>query len=305
MFDIIVIGNAGIDTNIYYHGNEIDFNVESNFTENLDYVGNAGGYSARGFAQLGYRTAFIGYVGNDFLGNHILDEFTRDGINTDAVLIDPAGTCHSINFMYPDGRRRNFYDGKGHMVLQPDIEVCRSVLKKSKLVHFNIPNWARNLLPLAKDLGLTISSDIQDVTSLDDAYRSDFIRYSDVLFFSSVNFPDPRIIMDKILTEYPEKVLISGMGSKGCALGTKTGIQYFDPVELDEVVIDSNGAGDGLATGFLSSYYLEKMSLSDSIQRGQIVARYTCTRKANTSNLITKQQLDQLYKHLGDLNGLD
>ena len=302
MFDIIVIGNAGIDTNIYYHGNEIDFNVESNFTENLDYVGNAGGYSARGFAQLGYRTAFIGYVGDDFLGKYILDEFARDGINTEAVFIDPAGTCQSINFMYPDGRRKNFYDGKGHMILKPDMEKSRSVLKKSGLAHFNIANWARDLLPAARELGMTISCDIQDVTHPNDPYRREFIQYSDVLFFSSVNFPAPRIIMETILDEFPEKLLISGMGSNGCALGTKSGIEYFDPVELEEAIIDTNGAGDGLATGFLSSYYLEKMSLSESILRGQIVARYTCIQKASTSKLITKQQLDHIFNHIRNLD---
>jgi hypothetical protein len=42
------------------------------------------------------------------------------------------------------------------MDLEPDAGVCRTVLAASKLVHFNIPNWARSLLPIAKDLGLTL-----------------------------------------------------------------------------------------------------------------------------------------------------
>jgi acarbose 7IV-phosphotransferase len=42
--------------------------VESNFTQNLDYVGQAGGYSCRGFVRLGRSTAFIGYVGDDHNG---------------------------------------------------------------------------------------------------------------------------------------------------------------------------------------------------------------------------------------------
>ena len=298
MFDVVIVGNVGIDTNIYNHGNEINFNVESNFTENHSYIGNAGGYTTRGFAQLGYRTAFIGYVGDDFQGKYILDEFEKDGINTDAVLIDSTGTSHSINFMYPDGRRKNFYDGKNHMFLQPDLQKCNSVLQQSKLVHFNIPNWARYLLPIAKELGMTISCDIQDIINPDDEYRKDFIQHSDVIFFSNVNFPDPKIIMEAILAEYPDKILVSGMGARGCALGTTAGIQYFDPIHLDEKIVDTNGAGDGLAIGFLSGYFLEKMNLADSIKRGQIVARYTCTQKASTSNLITRQQLERYFIQL-------
>ena len=119
-FDAVVVGNVGIDTNVYFHSDEPDFSRESNFTENLDYVGQAGGYASRGYAQLGWRTAFIGHVGDDFSGRFIREEFARDGIDTTALFIDPAGTSRSVNFMYRDGRRKNFYDGKSHMQLQPD-----------------------------------------------------------------------------------------------------------------------------------------------------------------------------------------
>jgi len=291
VFDAVIVGNVGIDTNVYLTGNDINFEVEANFTENLDYVGQAGGYAARGYSQLGYKTAFIGYVGDDYQGRQILSEFAKDGINTDAVFIDPAGTSRSINFMYPDGRRKNFYDGKSHMGLQPDLEVCREILTKAKLVHFNIPNWARYLLPIAKELGLIISCDIQDVVDINDKYRQDFIKYSDVLFFSNVNFPYPQNVMESILKQYPEKIIIAGMGAEGCALGNNNDIQYFEVLELPDPIIDTNGAGDGLAVGFLSGYYLEKLSLSDAIRRGQLTARYTCTQKARTSNLITKELL--------------
>ena len=105
-FDAAIIGNAGVDTNIYFYGPPSD--NESNYTLNLDCLGQAGGYSARGFAQLGYRTAFIGYVGDDALGQFMRDEFENDGIDNRAIFVDPAGTSRSINFVYADGRRKNF-----------------------------------------------------------------------------------------------------------------------------------------------------------------------------------------------------
>ena len=150
-FDVVVIGSVGIDTNVYLGGADIDFDVEANFTQNLDYVGQAGGYASRGYAQLGKRTAFIGYVGDDYHGHFIREELARDGIDTTALFVDPLGTSRSVNFMYQDGRRKNFYDGKGHMHLQPDLEVCWAVLVEAKLAHFNLPNWARYLLPMARE----------------------------------------------------------------------------------------------------------------------------------------------------------
>lgn len=290
-FDVAVIGNVGIDTNVYFYQADVDFSREANFTENLDYVGQAGGYASRGYAQLGWRTAFIGYVGDDFSGRFIREEFARDGIDLSAVFVDPAGTSRSLNFMYRDGRRKNFYDGKSHLHLQPDRAVCRSVLAESRLAHFNIPAWARTLLPIAKELGAIIACDLQDVVTLHDGYREDFIAYADMVFFSAANRPDPRPLIEELLNWRPELIVVSGMGARGCALGTRAGIRYFEPVHLDAPVIDTNGAGDGLAVGFLSSYVLGGYALEDAIRRGQIAARYTCTQKASSAHLITPELL--------------
>ncbi|NUM47409.1 MAG: carbohydrate kinase family protein, partial [Anaerolineales bacterium] len=236
--DVVVVGNAGVDTNVYFYTDEIDFSVEANFTQNVDYVGQAGGYGARGFAQLGKRTAFIGAVGDDPNGGFVRGELARDGVDLTGVFYDPAGTARSINFMYKDGRRKNFYDGKGHMVLHPDLEVCRAVLGRARLAHFNIPNWARELLPLARELGLTISCDIQDVVSPDDPYRQDFIREADILFFSAANFADPTPLIHRFLAEGPARVVVAGMGARGCLLGTREGVRAFGPVSLPEPVVD-------------------------------------------------------------------
>ena len=138
-FDVAVVGGVGVDTNVYLHDADVDFDVEANFTDNLDYVGQAGGYASRGFAQLGKRTSFIGHVGDDHNGRLVREAFARDGVDTTALFTDPEGTCRSVNIMYRDGCRKNFYDGKGHMRLRPDLDVCRRVLEGARLAHFNIP----------------------------------------------------------------------------------------------------------------------------------------------------------------------
>ena len=294
-FDVAVIGNVGIDTNAYFYGADVDFSREANFTENVDYVGQAGGYASRGYAQLGKRTTFIGYVGDDHNGRFIREEFTRDGIDLSGLLIDPAGTSRSLNLMYRDGRRKNFYDGKSHMTLQPDRALCRWLLGESKLAHINIPNWARHLLPIAKELGVKIACDIQDVVTLHDGYREDFINYADFLFFSAANHAGPAPLIEELLNWKPSLIIVAGMGAQGCALGTQDGVRYFAPIHMDAPVIDTNGAGDALAVGFLSSYVLDGYSLEDSIRRGQIAARYTCTQKASSSNLIKRDTLDRYF----------
>jgi len=294
--EVAVIGNIGIDTNVYLPGRDVDWTVEANFTENLDYVGQAGGYASRGYARLGHRTTFLGYVGEDFGGRQIRAELAADGIDTTALFIDPGGTSRSINIMYQDGRRKNFYDAKSHMSLRPDPALCRAALAGCRLAHFNIPDWARELLPVARELGITIACDLQDVVDPKDPYRQDFIRHADILFFSAANHGDPAPLIRGFLKGHPKRIVVAGMGAKGCALGTREGIRRFPPVAMELPIVDTNGAGDGLAVGFLSSHVLEGYSLEDAILRGQIAARHTCALKASTAELIGPDTMDRHFK---------
>jgi sugar/nucleoside kinase (ribokinase family) len=276
----------------------VDSALESNFTENLDCVGQAGGYASRGFASLGKRTAFIGSVGNDHNGRFVRDELARDGIDLRGLFLDPAGTSRSINLMHRDGRRKNFYDGKGHMSLDPDLRICEAILTEARLAHFNIPNWARRLLPHAKSAGMIISCDLQDVVTAGDAYRRQFVEHADMIFFSAVNHASPEGVIGDFLGSNSGRIVIAGMGAKGCAVGTRDGIRFYEPVEMDAPVVDTNGAGDALAVGFLSSYVLDGFSMADSIRRGQIAARYACTQRASSSSLITPEKLEHYFRRL-------
>lgn len=109
---------------------------------------------------------------------------------------------------------------------------------------------------------------------------------------------DPSLLIRKFLKGHPRRIVVSGMGSKGCALGAQDGIQLFPHSAMDLPIVDTNGAGDGLAVGYLSSYVLEGHSLGDSVIRGQITARQTCAQRASTDHLITLPELDV---HFGSL----
>ncbi|EKD88328.1 MAG: hypothetical protein ACD_34C00606G0001 [uncultured bacterium] len=294
--EVVVVGNVGIDTNVFFYSDGPDFSIEANFTQNIDVLGQAGGYASRGYARLGASTAFIGCVGEDYSGEYIKRIFGQEKINTEGLFIDPEGTSRSINLMYKNGQRKNFYDGKNHMRLHAPMDVAMKVIEGARLVHFNIPNWARELLPVAKKSGAIIACDIQDVIDVKDPYRLDFVKMAGYLFFSSANHDDPAPLIDAYLQLNPALVIVSGMGVRGCALGTGNGIQYFPPVTLDLPVVDTNGAGDALAVGFLASHILDGRSLEESILRGQISARYKCAQKATSNCMITRDLLDHYQK---------
>ena len=98
--DAVVVGGAGVDTNVYLAGDDIDWSVESNFTRNVDCVGQAGGYSSRLFARLGKRTGYLGPVGDDAGGQLVRDTLARDGVDLTGLFVDGGGTNRSVNLVY-------------------------------------------------------------------------------------------------------------------------------------------------------------------------------------------------------------
>lgn len=287
--DVAVIGNAGIDTCIYLYGDRIDESVEANFTQNVDAVGQAGGYASRSYAAMGYKTAFIGALGDDPAGRWVRDQLTAEGVDLSGCFRDPQGTARSINLVFADGRRKNFYDGKGHMALEPDLDALRPILAGARLAHVNIPNWARRLLPLLHELGIPIAVDVQDVVSIDDPYRADFVDAADVLFFSAANHPDPAPVMRAYWSRNPRLTQVAGMGAHGCALGIAGEVRFFAPPPPDRPIVDTNGAGDSLAVGFLSATLLEGLAPDIGIGWGQAAARHICEQRVPKAPL-TRQE---------------
>lgn len=296
--DVVVVGNIGVDTNVYLPAGSHAGALESSFTDDIDTIGQAGGYSSFGFAALGRRAGFIGYLGDDALGRWIEDELEAAGVDR-LLFVDPAGTSRSVNLMARDGTRKNFYDGKSHMRLAPDLERCRAFLAGARLAHFHLPNWARHLLPIARELGIAISTDLQDVTSVDDPYRRDFIDGSDILFCSAVNL-EPQAVAEALLVCNPRALIVLGMGARGAGLCTAAdGFRSFPPVELDRPVIDTNGAGDSLAVGFLVGHVLEGRPPEEAIFWGQTAARWACTERVKWRRLVTPDQLQAVLRRRG------
>lgn len=56
-------------------------------------------------ARLGYRSAFAGYLGDDFYGRTHLQEFADNGVMTDLVVRGAAATPLSAILVKPDGKR--------------------------------------------------------------------------------------------------------------------------------------------------------------------------------------------------------
>ena len=71
------------------------------------------------------------------------------------------------------------------------------------------------------------------------------------------------------------------------------GYHEHGAVSLPEPVVDSTGAGDALAAGMLSAYVLEGQPLHEAVRRGQLAARWCCSRRGSRA-LVTGPELEAL-----------
>ncbi|MEM6457643.1 MAG: carbohydrate kinase family protein [Acidobacteriota bacterium] len=297
--EVVVVGNIGIDTVVRLAPGDDPRNpeVEGHFTRNRDHIGQAGGYAARGYAALGCRTAFVGAVGDDVHGRWIRGVLAADGIDARGVFVDPAGTCRSVNLMGREGQRRFFYDPKGHMTLPVDLDRVRAVARGARLAHVHLPNWARRVLPVLRELGVFVAVDLQDMRTVDDAYRDDFLQHADLAFVSASVHVEPLAFLAALRARWPDLPFVMGMGARGAALAWPGAavLRMPPPAAPDDAapLVDTNGAGDALAVATLVAHVLDDRPPIEALLRGQIAARHACGLDATSDGLITRDALEQ------------
>ena len=119
--------------------------------------------------KLGKKTAFIGKVGNDFLGRHLKKVIEEVGIDSQNLLLDDeVHTTLAFVHTYPDGDRDfSFYRNPGaDMHLQAD-EIDEDLIAKSEIFHFGslslthpgVREATKKALATAKKSGCLITYD--------------------------------------------------------------------------------------------------------------------------------------------------
>ena len=140
------------------------------FTENG--LSNPGGAVCNVLAmltKLGKKTAYIGKVGDDFLGRHLKEVVETVGIDTRNLLLDDqVHTTLAFVHTYPDGDRDfSFYRNPGADMNLRAEEVNEELIAQSKVFHFGslsmthpgVREATKKALRIAKEQGCLISYD--------------------------------------------------------------------------------------------------------------------------------------------------
>lgn len=279
---VTILGNPGLDTLVFLPVADPDLRVDGHFTRNVDTAGGAAAYTARGMARLGHRTRLLGAIGDDVAGRYLREVLAADGVDLECVFCDPVGSMRSVNLIHPDGRRTFFFDGASHMTQTPPDWAVSRALDGCDLLFSSLPNWGRRVLPEARSRGIRVAVDLQDVRDPQDGYRADFIAAADHLFASAAHVGDPVAAAQDWFSWGPARTVVFGMGSRGALLVERTDgpalVHFQPPPPLDLPIVDTTGAGDGLATGFLDGLMFGGLPAGQALHRAQVLARITASQ---------------------------
>ena len=255
--------------------------IRSSFVEPLM---TSGGSVCNTVHELNYSdhdASFYGKLNNDEYGKAFLKDLQSAGIGFQGVIKEeglPTGCCNIL--VSPDGERTMAtYIGIGSQ-LHPD-EVSADTLKDIDHVYMESYLWDHDLTKqtLQKVGEIAKAQNIETSLSLSDPFCVDRHRdelkkfvedYVDIVF---CNFDEAKMFsqcesmadVSAYLQNFSKKIVMT-VGAEGAYYFEGDNTVYQPAIKVDNV-IDTTGAGDNFAAGFLD-FYLSDKSIQEALSQG-------------------------------------
>ena len=124
-------------------------------------------------SKLGKKTAFIGKVGDDYLGHHLAQVAQNAGIDISNLLFDKeVHTTLAFVHTFADGDRDfSFYRNPGADMMLKESEINKEIIAASKLFHFGTLSMTNPEVKKATQKAVKIARDNNCLISFDPNLR--------------------------------------------------------------------------------------------------------------------------------------
>lgn len=269
-------------------------------------MGSSSAIFASNLSVLGSKVTFIGKLGNDQFGDHIISSFKSKNVDvSNIVRTGMSNTGVTIVLNYDEERAMVTYPGAMSSLRVDDVS--DEALKEADHLHVssiflqkNLKKDIAKLLKRAKDLGLTTSLDPQwDPHEKWDIDFKILLQHVDIFL---PNQAELKAIM-KASTIYEAvdglknfvKILVIKNGRNGAVLWTKEEEFIHQPAFVNEDVVDSIGAGDSFNAGFMFKF-LHGETLKDCLEFGALIGAISTTSPGGTSAFESMDGVKQIAK---------
>ncbi|GHH95853.1 adenosine kinase [Streptomyces capillispiralis] len=274
--DVLVLGGAGVDTIV--HVPELPVPLADSHMIRPGIVtraGQSGDFFALGTSALGLRTHHLDLIGDDHEGDLVRALHRDHGIALTAVP-QPCGTKRAVNLVGPDGRRLSLYDATRWAETDrlPE-ETVRGLAAASRHAHVVITQPCDRALPVLRETGVTISTDLHDWDGAN-PYHEPFALAADLVFLSAAALPDPEATMRRITARGRARIVVATAGAEGAYLLADGELTHVPAAEPPAPVVDSNGAGDAFAAAFVHGWLGGEPAVHCA-RLGAVAGAHACT----------------------------
>lgn len=289
--DVLVLGGAGVDTIVYVPELPLPYADSYMVRPGIETrAGQTGDFVALGVSALGLRTHHLDMIGDDHAGELVRALHRDRGIALTEVPL-PGGTKRAVNLVGPDGRRLSLYDdsrSREEDRLPP--ATVRALAGTSRHAHVSITYPCAFALPQLREAGVTISTDLHNWDGAN-AYHEPFAYGADIVFLSATALADTERTMRQIAERgRAENVVVATAGAEGAYLLADGELSHIPVVTPPGPVVDSNGAGDAFAAGFLLGRLTGEPPMRCGLY-GAVAGAYACTVPATRADSIGRAEL--------------
>ena len=258
--------------------------------ENLKIETVPGGSSANTVKAIGFlggKAILVGKVGNDNHGEFYIQEISNHGVRP-RINKHSSMTGHTITFITPDAER-TFSVHLGAAINLAKEDILEEDIEKSKILHlegYQVEGPTREIIlhaiELAKKHETLVSIDLADpgVIRRNKEFLKELVmEHADIVFVNENEAKEFTSLEEheavKELAKHV-KIAIVKLGKKG-SLICKDG-EIFSIMSYPAEAIDTTGAGDSYAAGFLYGY-CNNWSLENSGNLGSLLASKVVEKK--------------------------
>lgn len=308
--DVLCVGAALVDIPLRPVSKDL-FEIESYPLDQIAMtIGGDALNEATIISRLGKKVGLVSMVGKDSVGDFILHHCQKNGIDTSGVhQKEGVDTSINVGMVTADGERTFITNRNGSLWKMTLDDVDLSVIKGAKILSFgSIFNNARLdavalklIFQKAKEEHMVICADMikpRFNETLEDIAEA--LSYVDYFF---PNFDEACLITGETeLEKVADRIMETGVrhviikiGTRGCYIRWQDGRSIIVPAMKGVTAIDTIGAGDNFASGFITGL-VEGKSLKECGEYANVVASISIQSIGATTGVLRREQLDEGLK---------
>ena len=267
--------------------------------------GGSAGNTVAGMAALGLRTGFIGQVAEDVLGQVFAHDIRAAGVRfeTPARAGQPT-TARCLILVTPDAQRTmNTFLGASQFL--PAHAIDQAMIASAAILYLEGYLWdpeepraaMRAAIEMARAAGRKVAFTLSDAFCIS-RHRADFVALIDgglidILFaneaeiLSLVEGEDFEAAVTQVAAKVP--LLVVTRGAEG-AIAAQGQARFAVPAEPIERIVDTTGAGDLFAAGFLAGQAqgrgVEQSLRMGAIAAAEVISHYGARPEADLAELV-------------------